>query len=133
MTRTVLANTRTAKTPGTERLLRVLFGKKAEDVQDVSLRVDPGISGKVLAVRTFVRREKLTEKEVKKRKEEGCIVVEMELAACQAVANHFKLELYDFLQPGDVLIEGNYDKSLLHSANHDLIKLDIGLKIIEEI
>ena len=53
-----------------ERLLRVLFGKKAEDVQDVSLRVDPGISGKVLAVRTFVRREKLTEKETKKRKEE---------------------------------------------------------------
>jgi len=53
-----------------ERLLRVLFGKKAEDVQDVSLRVDPGISGKVLAVRTFVRREKLSEKEVKKRQEE---------------------------------------------------------------
>ena len=53
-----------------ERLLRVLFGKKAEDVQDVSLRVDPGISGKVLGVRTFVRREKLSEKEVKKRQEE---------------------------------------------------------------
>ena len=53
-----------------ERLLRVLFGKKAEDVQDVSLRVDPGISGKVLAVRTFVRREKLTDKEAKKRQEE---------------------------------------------------------------
>ncbi len=53
-----------------ERLLRVLFGKKAEDVQDVSLRVDPGISGKVLAVRTFVRRERLSDKEVKKRQEE---------------------------------------------------------------
>ena len=74
-----------------------------------------------------------TVNKVKKRKEEGCIVVEMELAACQAIANHFKLELYDFLQPGDVLIEGNYDKSLLHAANHDLLKLDIGLKIIEEI
>ena len=53
-----------------ERLLRVLFGKKAEDVQDVSLRVDPGISGKVLGVRTFVRREKLSDKEVKKKQEE---------------------------------------------------------------
>ena len=74
-----------------------------------------------------------TVNKVKKRKEEGCIVVEMELAACQAVANHFKLELYDFLQPGDALIEGDYDKSLLHSANHDLIKLEIGLKIIEAI
>ncbi|MFA6914065.1 MAG: DNA-directed RNA polymerase subunit beta, partial [Endomicrobiia bacterium] len=53
-----------------ERLLRVLFGKKAEDVQDVSLRVDPGTAGKVLGVRTFVRREKLSEKEVKKKQDE---------------------------------------------------------------
>jgi DNA-directed RNA polymerase subunit beta len=46
-----------------ERLLKVLFGKKAEDVQDASLRVPPGISGKVIAVRTFIRSEKLTEKD----------------------------------------------------------------------
>lgn len=70
---------------------------------------------------------------VKRRKEEGCIAVEMELAACQAIANYYKLELYDFLQPGDVLLEDCYDKTLLHNANHDLIKLDIGLRIIEEI
>ena len=37
-----------------------------------------------------------TVNKVKKRKEEGCIVVEMEIAACQAVANNFKLEIYDF-------------------------------------
>ena len=74
-----------------------------------------------------------TVNKVNKRKEEGCIVVEMELAACQAVSNYYNLELYDFLQPGDVLLEDNYNKSLLHNANHDLIKLDIGLKIIEEI
>jgi DNA-directed RNA polymerase subunit beta len=53
-----------------ERLLRVLFGKKAEDVQDASLRVPPGISGKVIAVRTFVRLEKITDKEKKKKQEE---------------------------------------------------------------
>ena len=70
---------------------------------------------------------------VKKRKEEGCIGVEMELAACQAITNYYGLELYDFLQPGDVLMEGCYDKSLLHNANHDLVKLEIGLRIIEEI
>jgi DNA-directed RNA polymerase subunit beta len=50
-----------------ERLLRVLFGKKAEDVQDASLRVPPGVTGKVIAVRTFIRLEKLTEKEKSKR------------------------------------------------------------------
>jgi DNA-directed RNA polymerase subunit beta len=53
-----------------ERLLRVLFGKKAEDVQDASLRVPPGCTGKVIGVRTFVRREKLTEKELKKKQED---------------------------------------------------------------
>ncbi len=53
-----------------ERLLRVLFGKKAEDVQDASLRVPPGTSGRVIGVRTFVRREKLTDKEIKKRQED---------------------------------------------------------------
>ncbi|GHT64803.1 DNA-directed RNA polymerase subunit beta [Endomicrobiia bacterium] len=53
-----------------ERLLRVLFGKKAEDVQDASLRVQPGVSGRVIAVRTFIRLEMLTEKEKNKRLEE---------------------------------------------------------------
>ncbi|MBI5629340.1 MAG: DNA-directed RNA polymerase subunit beta [Elusimicrobia bacterium] len=50
-----------------ERLLKVIFGKKAEDVQDASLRVPPGISGKVIGVRMFVRREKLGKPEERKR------------------------------------------------------------------
>ena len=90
----------------------------------------PYVKGKAWTTDGFLME---TVNKVKKRKEAGCIVVGMELAACQAVANYFNLELYDFLQPGDVLIEGNYDKTLLHTANHDLLKLDIGLKIIEEI
>ncbi|MBI4386912.1 MAG: DNA-directed RNA polymerase subunit beta, partial [Elusimicrobia bacterium] len=53
-----------------ERLLKVIFGKKAEDVQDASLRVPPGISGKVINVRLFVRREKLSKSEEKKRLQE---------------------------------------------------------------
>ncbi len=53
-----------------ERLLRVLFGKKAEDVQDASLRVPPGTQGRVIGVRTFVRREKLTDKEIKKKQDD---------------------------------------------------------------
>ncbi|MBI4370062.1 MAG: DNA-directed RNA polymerase subunit beta [Elusimicrobia bacterium] len=46
-----------------EKLLRVIFGKKAEDVQDASLRVPPGVSGKVMRVQVFVRREILGTKE----------------------------------------------------------------------
>ncbi|HBL18580.1 MAG TPA: DNA-directed RNA polymerase subunit beta [Elusimicrobia bacterium] len=50
-----------------ERLLKVIFGKKAEDVQDASLRVPPGVTGKVIGVRVFVRREKLTKPDERKR------------------------------------------------------------------
>jgi DNA-directed RNA polymerase subunit beta len=50
-----------------ERLLKVIFGKKAEDVQDASLRVPPGVRGKVIGVRVFTRREKITKAEERKR------------------------------------------------------------------
>lgn len=51
-----------------EKLLRVIFGKKAEDVQDASLRVPPGVSGKVIKTQVFVRREVLTQKEKEQRR-----------------------------------------------------------------
>ena len=50
-----------------ERLLKVIFGKKADDVVDASLRVPPGTSGKILGTRVFVRKEKLTKAEEKAR------------------------------------------------------------------
>lgn len=53
-----------------ERLLKVIFGKKAEDVTDTSLRVPPGTNGKVIGTRVFVRREKLSKAEEDKRKKE---------------------------------------------------------------
>ena len=53
-----------------ERLLKVIFGKKAEDTMDASLRVPPGVAGKVIGVRTFVRREKMATKEENRRNRE---------------------------------------------------------------
>jgi DNA-directed RNA polymerase subunit beta len=52
-----------------ERLLRVIFGKKAEDVVDASLRVPPGVSGKISDVKIFTRKEKLSKPEEKKRRD----------------------------------------------------------------
>lgn len=46
-----------------ERLLKVIFGKKAEDVMDASLRVPPGVRGKVITTRTFIRKERLSKKD----------------------------------------------------------------------
>jgi DNA-directed RNA polymerase subunit beta len=39
-----------------EKLLRAIFGEKASDVRDTSLRVPPGVSGTVVEVRVFSRR-----------------------------------------------------------------------------
>ena len=45
---------------------------------------------------------------VARRKSEGCIAVEMELAGVQAACDFYHLELYDFLEAGDVLEESGY-------------------------
>jgi DNA-directed RNA polymerase subunit beta len=39
-----------------EKLLRAIFGEKASDVRDTSLRVPPGVSGTIVEVRVFSRR-----------------------------------------------------------------------------
>jgi len=44
-----------------EKLLRVIFGEKAREVKDTSLRVPHGEKGLVIAVKTFVNRDELPE------------------------------------------------------------------------
>ena len=39
-----------------EKLLRAIFGEKASDVKDTSLRVPPGVRGTVVEIRVFSRR-----------------------------------------------------------------------------
>ncbi|MDO8804366.1 MAG: DNA-directed RNA polymerase subunit beta [Elusimicrobiota bacterium] len=64
-----------------ERLLKVIFGKKAEDVTDTSMRVPPGVYGKIIGARVFVRREKLTRPEEDRRKKEIDVEMNMNLDA----------------------------------------------------
>ncbi len=49
-----------------ERLLRAIFGEKAGDVRDASLKAPPGMDGIVIDIKTFSRKEK---DEVAKREE----------------------------------------------------------------
>ena len=70
---------------------------------------------------------------VQKRRQEGCLAVEMELAGVQALCAFYGLELYDYLEPGDVLEECNYDIKALSGANHNLGKLTIALEILKRI
>jgi len=50
-----------------ERLLRSIFGEKAQKVKDNSLRVSHGIRGKVIEVKVFSREEDVLPPDVKKR------------------------------------------------------------------
>lgn len=70
---------------------------------------------------------------VNRRRAEGCIAVEMEVAGVEAVCDYLGLELYDFLAAGDVLLEGDYNIENLSGANHDLDKLFIALDIAKTI
>ena len=68
-----------------------------------------------------------------KRKNEGCIAVEMELSGIQAVCDFHGIELYPFLVTVDVLDGEQYTPDGLTEANHSLDKFFIALKIWENI
>ncbi len=90
----------------------------------------PYVKGRVWTTDSMLRE---TVNLVKKRRSEGCIAVEMELAGVQAVCNFFGFELYDFLAAGDVLADDAYSIANLADANHNLDKLQIALEIAERI
>lgn len=86
----------------------------------------PYVLGKIWTTDSMIRETKGL---VSKRKEEGCIAVEMEVAGVQAVCDFYGLELYDFLEAGDVLDAETYKHEGLNDANHNLDKLFIALSI----
>lgn len=70
-----------------------------------------------------------TRDSVRRRKAEGCIAVEMELAGVQAVCDYHGFELYDFLVTGDVVDQQVYTPDGLTEANHSFDKFDIAVMI----
>ena len=90
----------------------------------------PYVKGRVWTTDSMLRE---TAGLVRKRRREGCLAVEMELAGVEALCDFYGLELYDFLEAGDVLEEDGYDAEGLSGANHDLGKLRIALEIAKRI
>lgn len=70
-----------------------------------------------------------------KRRSEGCIAVEMEVSACQAVANFRGYELYNFLYRADNLDSQNWDRGILsllsidERLKHFFIALEIAKRV----
>ena len=105
--------------------------KNADRVEEIFRELQlPYVKGRVWTTDAFYRE---TRDQFAKRKAEGCIAVEMELAGVQAVCDFYGFELYDFLVTGDVLDAPVYEIEGLHSANHDLDKLFIALELAKRI
>lgn len=105
--------------------------KNTEKMADIFTELGiPFVQGKIWTTDSMLRE---TKNLVNRRKEEGCIAVEMELAGVQAVCDFYGFELYDFLAAGDIVAEGDYRVSGLANANHNLDKLQIAIQIAERI
>jgi len=128
-----------------ERLLKVIFGKKAEDVVDASLRVPPGVSGKVIGTRVFVRKEKLTKQEekarmdaIEERKERAlAALAEQKKAALDNVRNSGKQKTKDeerivlFFKLAEDKIHNDYDRErdLAHQGDDLAVTVNKTVKV----
>ena len=103
----------------------------ADFVQEVFDRNHyPYVRGKVWTTDALYRE---TREKVARRKAEGCIAVEMELAGVQAVCDFHGFELYDFLAPGDVVDQQDYTPEGLVEANHSMGKFYAAVAIAKRI
>lgn len=88
--------------------------KNADKIAELfsSMNVDFA-KGKTWTTDAFYRE---TEEEVEERKSEGCICVEMEVSACQAVCDYAGLEFYPFLYRADNLDASSWDKGVVDKS-----------------
>lgn len=90
----------------------------------------PFVTGKVWTTDAIYME---TRELVRRRKADGCIAVEMELAGVQAVCDYYGFELYDFLVTGDVVDQQVYSPEGLTEANHSFDKFDIAVMIAKSL
>lgn len=90
----------------------------------------PYIKGKTWTTDAFFRE---TRNNFQKHKDDGCISVEMECSALQAVCNFRNLNLYMFFTSGDLLDAPEWDKrhkdEELKGTQHDPLHLDIAIEL----
>ena len=93
------------------------------------------VKGRSWTTDAFMRE---TRRNMEQRKAEGCIAVEMELSACQAVADFRDVEFYAFLYSADNLDHSQWDKGILSSIGlderltHFYIALEIAKTVTED-
>mgnify|MGYP001160146677 CR=1 FL=1 len=115
-----------------EKLLRAIFGEKAADVKDTSLRVPPGVKGTVVEIRVFSRRgiEK-DERAISIENHQIQVVARDRDDELKILEKSFSNHLRDLLT-GKTFISGNESFNKNSSLNYDQLenlKLNDLLKI----
>ncbi len=123
-----------------ERLIRAMFGKKARDVRDTSLRVPPGVSGMVTDVVVLSRKanDKIAKQEVKSRMEEITERTKERIEIVKRIAGEKKIAILLGKKPlvdikdkkGKVIIKK--DKKITMLDEKTLKKLNITRKCLNK-
>ncbi|MCC6964471.1 MAG: DNA-directed RNA polymerase subunit beta [candidate division Zixibacteria bacterium] len=105
-----------------ERLLRAIFGEKAADVRDASLKAPPGLKGIVIDTKIFSRKEK-SEEAKKREKAESAAIRKKMGDKIKMIKSHLNERL-------ETILEGATSKTLKH-AEEGTVLLRAGQKFKE--
>ena len=94
----------------------------------------PYVKGKTWTTDSFYRE---TLNNIEKRKKDGCISVEMECSAIQAMCNFRNIEFYTFFTSGDLLDSLKWDerkkKGQISGTQHDSGHFEIAIELADYI
>jgi DNA-directed RNA polymerase subunit beta len=97
-----------------EKLLRAIFGEKASDVKDTSLRLPSGINGTVIGVRVFSRRG--IEKDVRTQSMERTFVESLNAEReeqYEILQTSYAIRVVELLDGSEVVSSKNFDKGIV--------------------
>ncbi|MCX5707615.1 MAG: DNA-directed RNA polymerase subunit beta [Candidatus Omnitrophica bacterium] len=122
-----------------ERLLRAIFGEKASDVRDTSLRVPPGVEGFVVDVHVFQRKERGRKSKEDKTKElakvrelKAYYKQEIEFVQNEKIVKMASLLKVDRSKVEKINIEDNEEAKIL-AASYDEQIQDLEIEFEQEI
>ena len=122
-----------------ERLLRAIFGEKASDVRDTSLRVPPGVEGFVVDVHVFQRKERGRKSKEDKAKElakvrelKAYYKQEIEFVQNEKIVRMAALLKVDRSKVEKINIEDNEEAKIL-AASYDEQIQDLEIELDHEI
>jgi len=104
-----------------EKLLRAIFGEKAGDVRDASLRAKPGHEGVVVDVKVFSRKEKEKDRQTKLREDAQIKQVEQEWQSKISLINQRKNEEVKKILRGQNLASSISDGESIVGRRGDVI------------